>query len=83
MNSEILISTAASSCPQWSLVGVMSLLRYLKHKDGLPDPKGPLSSSVASRAIARANREVAELLSASGEKKKRGPYRRYFISTCS
>ena len=53
----------------------MSLLQYFKSKDGLPDPRGELSSSVTSRAISRANIEVqAEL---EKEKKKRGPYRRY------
>ena len=52
----------------------MSLLRYLKRKDGLPDPKGSLTSEVPTQAIVRANREVeAELVE---QKKKRGPYRR-------
>ena len=52
----------------------MSLLRYLKQKDGLPDPKGSLTSEVPTRAIVRANQEVeAELVE---QKKKRGPYRR-------
>ena len=40
----------------------MSLLRYLKRKDGLPDPKASLTSKVPTQAIVRANREVeAEL----------------------
>ena len=52
----------------------MSLLRYLKQKDGLPDPKGSLSSKVPTRASVRAYREVeVELVE---QKKKRGPYRR-------
>ena len=52
----------------------MSLLRYLKQKDGLPDPKGSLSNEVPTLAIVRANWEVeAELVE---EKKKRGPYRK-------
>ena len=39
----------------------MSLLKYLKQKNGLPDPKGSLSDTVPSRA--RANSEVeAELV---------------------
>ncbi len=56
----------------------MTLLRYLKQKDGLPDPRGPLSTSIQSRVIARANREVeAELVEISKSKeKKRGAYRR-------
>ena len=49
----------------------MSLLKYLKRKDGLPDPKASLTSKVPTRAIVRANREVeAELVE---QKKKRGP----------
>ena len=52
----------------------MALLRYLNPKDGLPDPKGSLSQSVPSRAIAAANEEVTRARSGV---KKRGPYRRY------
>ena len=53
-----------------------SLLRYLKHRNGLPDPR---ANSVSSRAISRANDEVeAELERQKKENgKKRGPYRRY------
>ena len=54
----------------------MALLRYLKPRDGLPDPKGSLSLSVPSQAIARANREVQEAMNSKG-RKKRGPYGRY------
>ena len=51
----------------------MSLLRYLKRKDGLLDPKASLTSKVPTRANVRANREVeAEQVE---QKKKRGPYR--------
>ena len=54
--------------------GGMSLLRYLKQKDGLPDPKASLTSKVPTGAIVRANRKVeAEMVE---QKKKRGPYRR-------
>ena len=28
------------------LVIIMSLLKYLKHKDGLQDPRGPLSTTL-------------------------------------
>ena len=38
----------------------MALLRYLKPRDGLPDPRGSLSSAMPSQAIAQANREVQE-----------------------
>ena len=42
----------------------MSLLKYLKQKIGLLDPKGSLSDTVLSRAIVQANCEVeAELVS--------------------
>ena len=34
---------------------VMALLHYLKPVDGLPDPRGPLSSHIPSLAIAEAN----------------------------
>ena len=55
----------------------MSILKYLKQKDGLPDPRGQLSTTVSSGGIARANKEVAlELAAATQAGKKRGPYRR-------
>ena len=54
----------------------MALLRFFKPVDGLPDPKGSLSISLPSGAIASANREVLEL-SASEVGKKRGPYKKY------
>ena len=50
----------------------MALLRFLQPTTGLPDPRGALSSSVLSQAIAEANRQVQEATSCS--KKKRGPY---------
>ena len=52
----------------------MSLLRYLKPKDGLPHPKRSLSTVLPSQAIAQANLEVQ---AAQMEKKRRGPYKRY------
>jgi hypothetical protein len=52
----------------------MSLLQYFKPRDGLPDPRGPLCNSVASNAIAMANREVEKEI--AKRKKKRGRYRR-------
>ena len=71
----------------WLAFAVMSLLKYFKQKDGLPDPKGSLSHTVPSRAIARANREVeVELAAARREEsrsKKRGPYKRYHNTQCN
>ena len=53
----------------------MFLLRYFKPKDGLPDPRGTLSSSIPAAAIAQANKEVQR--ATSSEKQKRGPYKKY------
>ena len=36
----------------------MALLKNLQHKEGLPDPKGSLSSEVQTAAIARVSLEV-------------------------
>jgi len=36
----------------------MALLRWLQPRNGLPDPRGLLSSSIPSQAIAAANQEV-------------------------
>ena len=54
-------------------VSSMSLLKYFKPKDGLPDPSGPLSQSLPSRVIAAANSEVAKAIAVAGVK-KRGEY---------
>ena len=55
----------------------MALWKYLRCKEDLPDPKGSLSSSISSRAIASANREVEKALEKDLSKnKKRGPYRK-------
>ena len=51
------------------------LLRYLKPKDRLPDPRGTLSSSIPAAAIAQANKEVQQ--ATNSEKQKSGPYRKY------
>ena len=61
-------SDSYSSC--WSTIATMSIRRFFKPVDGLPDPKGSLSGVIPSPAIASANREVD-----SG--KKRGPYEKY------
>ena len=52
----------------------MSVLRFFKLKDGLPDPTGALSTSVPSADIAQANREVQNPI--SRDKQKRGPYKK-------
>ena len=39
----------------------MSLLRYLKPINGLPDPRGLLSTTMSREAIAAANQEVQKL----------------------
>ena len=56
----------------------MSIRQYFKPRDSLPDPKGPLCNSVASNAIAMANKEVEKEI--AKKKKKRGQYRRCEIS---
>lgn len=57
----------------------MSLRRYLRPKDGLPDPMGPLSADLPSSTIGLANQMVAEVMKDSqeqGDHKKRGKYRK-------
>ena len=51
----------------------MSLRAYLvENRDQLPNPRGSLSSSLPSGAIAAANREVKNVR--NKKMKKRGPY---------
>jgi len=67
----------------------MSILNYfrLHRRDqlGLPDPRGPLSTSLTPSAIASANKEVETLLKATSGSScstgtgKRGEYNRYTI----
>ena len=52
----------------------MSIRQYLEYRERLPDPRGSLSQSLASRAIAAANREVEK--TKNDESKKRGSYTR-------
>jgi len=54
----------------------MSIRSYFKPKDGLPDPKGSLSSCLPSQAFALANKEVEKLASEKRIGKQRGQYRR-------
>ena len=60
----------------------MSILKYYKCIDKvessnvLPDPEGPLSTTVPSEAIATANEKVRDVLdiSCDGKRLQRGPY---------
>ena len=53
----------------------MSLLHFFKPVDGLPDPRGQLSSSLPSVAIVEANKEVLKAKKKGNE--KRGAYNKY------
>ena len=54
----------------------MSIRRYFKSKDSLPDSKGSLSSKIPSQAIALVNKEVQKIIDKKGGTKKRGQYGR-------
>lgn len=55
----------------------MSIRDYFKPANGLPDPSGPLSRDLPSRAIATVNREVQRILAEDrGKEKRRGKYNR-------
>jgi len=56
------------------------VLQYLHPREGLPDRKGDLSSSISSRTIALANYEIQEEL-AKQPVKKHGKYLRYAIDS--
>ena len=53
----------------------MSLLRFFKPKNGLPNPTEALSTSVPFAAIAQANGGVLKAI--SNDKQKREPYKKY------
>ena len=53
----------------------MSILEYFERKDGLPDPNGALSRSIAPGAISAANKEIEKVV--RSEKRKRGVYNRF------
>ena len=55
----------------------MSLLRYLKPANGLPNPKGSLSTAISPEVISEMNKEVEETTRCATEGKKRGPYKTY------
>ena len=52
----------------------MSLLKYFRRKQCVPDPDGSLSTSISPRAICLENREVQEELRKDKNRKKSGPY---------
>ena len=55
------------------LYGVaMSIHSFFKRKDGLPNPKGSLSTCLSSQAIPLANKEVEKVTSEKGIGKPRG-----------
>ena len=61
----------------------MALLQYYKPVDGLLNPKGPLTSSICSQAIAAGNKEVQKAVGQSSMTgKKRGPYKKYTATQC-
>ena len=51
-------------------------MRYLKSRDGFPDPRSSLSLTIPSQAIARVNQEVQEAMN-SKEGNQCGSYERY------
>ena len=63
---------------------MMSILRYLVPIDGLPDPKGPLSSEISLSIITEANQQIWE--ATSKKQQKRGSYqvnkRQHFSASC-
>ena len=56
----------------------MLIRRYFQPENGLPDPKGSLSCSLPSQAIALANKEVVKVI---GRTKKCGVQRTEYRST--
>ena len=57
-------------------LAVMSIRSFFKARDGVPDPKGSLSTSLPSCVITLTNKEVISSTSKMGGGKKRGLYRR-------
>ena len=53
----------------------MSILRYVKRLDDLPDPQGSLSRVLRPKEIVEANRQVRA--DTAPQSKKRGPYNKY------
>ena len=53
----------------------MSILRYFEHKNGLLDPNGALSCTIAPGAISIASKEIEKVV--RSEKKKRSFHNRF------
>ena len=51
----------------------MLILSFIKRKDELPDPKGPLSAAIPSKKIALANREVEKMISEEASRRSNKP----------
>ena len=58
----------------------MSLLRYLRPANGLPDPRGSLSTVISPDVISEMNEVVEEATRCTAAGKKRGPYKTYSSS---
>ena len=58
----------------------MSLWRYLKPANGLPDPRGSLTTAISPDVIREMNEKVEEATRCAAEGKKRGPYKTYSSS---
>ena len=54
----------------------MALLHYMKPVCGFPGPRGALSLSIPTQAIAEANKEVQKTVG-TADGGKRGPYKQY------
>ena len=60
----------------------MALLHYMKPVCGFPGPRGALSLSIPTQAIAEANKEVQKTVG-TADGGKRGPYKRYSSNLCA
>ena len=56
----------------------MAMLKYLRNKDGLPDPRGSLSTVIPARTISSANEAVCD----THEYNKRPRILPSFAETC-
>ena len=55
----------------------MSLLHFFKPKDGLPDPRRALSTSVTYVALAQANQEVLKATSSTSQSRSAKGYEQH------
>ena len=66
------ISLAQSKHCLCRFYGKMSIRQYFKLRDGLSDPKGPLSWAMENRVIGQANKEVEKIFSSGSATKTNG-----------